>query len=74
VLRYREPTVRRPFRAPLVPLVPVLGIVFSMGTLMGIPTESWMPMAVWFAIGLAVYGVMRVRRTENRREVIVRVE
>lgn len=74
VLRYREPTVRRPFRAPLVPLVPVLGIVFSMGTLMGIPTESWMPMVVWFAIGLVVYGVMRMRRTENRREVIVRVE
>ena len=74
VLRYREPTARRPFRAPLVPLVPGLGIVFSMGTLMGIPTESWTPMAVWFAIGLVVYGVMRVRRTENRREVIVRVE
>jgi APA family basic amino acid/polyamine antiporter len=74
VLRYREPTVRRPFRAPLVPLVPVLGIVFSLGTLLGIPAESWTPMAVWFAIGLVVYGALRMRRTENRREVIVRVE
>ena len=51
-----------------------LGIVFSVGTLMGIPTESWTPVVVWFAIGLVVYGAMRVRRTENRREVIVRVE
>ena len=29
VLRFRHPNVRRPFRAPLVPLVPILGILFS---------------------------------------------
>jgi APA family basic amino acid/polyamine antiporter len=74
VLRYREPNVRRAFRAPLVPLVPILGIGFSVGTLTGIPVESWTRMAVWFAVGLVVYAGMRARRQENRREVIVRVE
>jgi APA family basic amino acid/polyamine antiporter len=55
VLRYRQPNLERPFRTPLVPLVPILGII-SCGALMGsLPSDTWIRLIVWMALGLLIY-------------------
>src|SRR5438094_2017530 len=42
VLRYRSPNLARPFRTPLVPLVPILGIISCVGLMLGLPKDTWL--------------------------------
>lgn len=55
VLRVRQPHLHRPFRNPLSPLFPILGML-SCGALMGfLPGITWLRFIIWLAIGLIVY-------------------
>lgn len=55
VLRYTRPEVRRPFKCPAVPLVPVLGIITCLAQMLGLPRDTWLRLIVWMAIGLVIY-------------------
>ena len=55
VLRRNRPELHRPFRTPLVPLVPILGIVVCVGMMAFLPIDTWIRLAVWMAIGIAIY-------------------
>jgi APA family basic amino acid/polyamine antiporter len=55
VLRRIHPAADRPFRAPLVPLVPVLGIAVCLLLMFSLPAENWLRLVVWLVIGLAIY-------------------
>ncbi|MEV0297344.1 amino acid permease [Nocardia sp. NPDC050710] len=75
VLRRLEPTRERPFRTPLVPLVPILalaGCALMAFTLDGL---TWVRFAVWVAIGVAVYlGYGRRHSVFEATRVAVSVE
>ena len=67
VMRRAHPEADRPFRAPLVPLVPVLGIASCLLLMFSLPSENWIRLVVWLVIGLGIYfgygrhhSVMRV--------------
>ena len=55
VLRVRRPDLHRPFKTPLVPLVPILGILISLGLMAGLPGEAWVRLLVWLIIGMVIY-------------------
>jgi len=55
VLHYREPLRPRPFKTPLVPLVPLLGIGFCLYLMLGLPALAWIRFAVWLVVGLSIY-------------------
>jgi APA family basic amino acid/polyamine antiporter len=55
ILRRTRPDVRRSFRTPLVPLVPLVGIGFSVWLLSKLPLVAWARFAIWMALGLALY-------------------
>lgn len=55
ILRVRSPEIPRAFKTPLVPLVPLLGIVSCFGLMAGLPKDTWIRLLVWLAIGLIVY-------------------
>jgi APA family basic amino acid/polyamine antiporter len=55
VLRYTEPDRPRPFRTPLVPIVPGLGILACFYLMYGLPVDTWARLIIWMAIGLAIY-------------------
>ncbi|HWH50974.1 MAG TPA: amino acid permease [Gemmatimonadaceae bacterium] len=55
VLRYQRPNIPRPFRTPLVPLVPILGIVICAYMMYSLPGDTWLRLIVWMAIGLIIY-------------------
>ena len=55
VLRRTDPGRERRFRAPLSPLVPVLGIVVCVAMMLSLGWENWLRLGVWMAIGLLIY-------------------
>lgn len=55
VLRKSLPNAIRPFRTPWVPFVPVMGILVCMYLMYSLPTESWIRLFIWMAIGVALY-------------------
>ena len=55
VLRVRSPDMPRPFKTPLVPLVPILGILICGYLMYGLPGDTWLRLLVWMAIGLVIY-------------------
>jgi len=55
VLRYKSPNIARPFRTPLVPLVPILGILICGYMMSSLPGATWERLIVWMVIGLGIY-------------------
>ncbi|WP_433602616.1 amino acid permease [Nocardia sp. CA-135953] len=55
VLRRTRPDEPRAFKLPLMPVVPLVGIGFSIYLIWSLPWETWLRFAVWLVIGLAVY-------------------
>jgi len=55
VLRYQRPNIPRPFRTPMVPVVPILGILICGYMMYGLPNDTWIRLVVWMAIGLIIY-------------------
>jgi APA family basic amino acid/polyamine antiporter len=55
IMRRRHPEVERPFRVPFVPLVPILGIASCILLMFSLPSENWLRLFVWLAIGLMIY-------------------
>jgi APA family basic amino acid/polyamine antiporter len=54
-LRVKEPNRPRPFRTPMVPLVPILGILVCGYMMYELPGDTWARLIIWLAIGLAIY-------------------
>ncbi len=72
VMRYRSPNLHRPFRTPLVPLVPILAILICGYMMSGLPADTWLRLLIWLAIGQVIYFLYgrhnsRVARSENTR-------
>jgi len=54
-LRYTEPDLPSNFRCPLVPFIPINGILFCLYLMVGLPWETWLRLLVWLAIGVLIY-------------------
>jgi len=67
VLRRTQPDIPRPFRTPLVPLVPLLGILICGYMMYGLPTDTWLRLAIWMALGLAIYFAYGRRHSKLNR-------
>jgi APA family basic amino acid/polyamine antiporter len=55
VLRYRSPDLKRPFKTPFVPLVPILGMGTCGFMMAFLPLTTWLRLGLWMAIGLCIY-------------------
>jgi basic amino acid/polyamine antiporter, APA family len=55
VLRRTKPGVRRVFRTPFVPFVPLAGIGFSVWLLSKLPAAAWLLFILWMGLGLLIY-------------------
>ncbi|ALO97860.1 amino acid permease [Streptomyces olivaceoviridis] len=63
VLRYRQPELPRTFRTPGMPVVPALGVVFSIWLITFLQWQTWVRFAVWFVIGCGIYFGYSYRRS-----------
>jgi APA family basic amino acid/polyamine antiporter len=55
VLRRRSPELPRPFRAPMMPLTAILGILISLAMMLGLPGDTWLRLVIWLVVGLVIY-------------------
>jgi APA family basic amino acid/polyamine antiporter len=55
ILRVRDPNAPRQFRTPLMPVVPILGILANLLMIFGLGWTNWLRLAVWLVIGLVIY-------------------
>ncbi len=64
IMRRTHPDAERPFRAPLGPVVPVLGILTCLLLMLALPAENWLRLAVWLLAGFAIYFGYGKKRSE----------
>jgi len=55
VLRHTDPDLPRPFRTPLVPVVPILGILACGYMMIRLPIDTWARLIIWMLLGFAIY-------------------
>lgn len=55
VMRKTHPELPRPFRTPLVPLVPIMGVLVCALMMFGLGIDNWLRLFVWLAIGQVIY-------------------
>ena len=55
IMRKTNPGAERPFRCPLVPVVPILGILFCLVLMLSLPAGNWIRLIVWLGLGLIIY-------------------
>jgi APA family basic amino acid/polyamine antiporter len=55
VLRVRRPELSRPFKTPMVPLVPILGMVVALYLMASLPARTWYRLIGWLIIGMFIY-------------------
>jgi basic amino acid/polyamine antiporter, APA family len=63
ILRRTQPNLRRAFRVPLVPLIPILSMIGSLFLIVNLPLITIGRFIVWLAIGLVVYFAYSQRRS-----------
>jgi len=56
ILRYQRPDIKRAFKCPLVPVVPVLSIIFSLALIAQLKVHIIQIFAIWVVLGLIVFS------------------
>lgn len=68
VLRYKQPDLPRTFKTPGMPVVPIIGVVFSIWLITFLTPETWLRFAVWFLIGLVIYFAYSKRNSVMEKQ------
>lgn len=68
VLRVKNPTAIRPFKTPLVPLVPILGMVVCSGMIFSLGQDTLISALVWMVAGLFIYFLYSKKNSILRKE------
>jgi APA family basic amino acid/polyamine antiporter len=55
VMRVKNPDLPRQFKTPLVPLVPILGIIVCGAMIFGLGWPNWVRLGIWMVIGTVIY-------------------
>lgn len=67
IMRRRRPDAVRPFRAPLYPATPVLGILFCLLLMFSLPVENWYRLFAWLGIGFVIFFTYSRRHSKLHR-------
>jgi basic amino acid/polyamine antiporter, APA family len=55
VLRRTRPDMKRPFRVPLSPVIPIVSALACLYLMLNLSVATWIRFAVWLVIGMVVY-------------------
>ena len=68
VLRVKNPGAVRPFKTPLVPLVPILGMVVCSAMIFSLGYDTLISAMVWMVVGLFIYFLYSKKNSILRKE------
>jgi APA family basic amino acid/polyamine antiporter len=66
VLRYKQPNLPRPFRAPWSPFTPLAGVACCLYLMVGLPPDTWIRLFVWLVIGYTIYFSYSIKHSKLR--------
>ena len=66
ILRKTNPEAPRKFKTPLVPLVPILGIIVCGAMVYGLGWPNWSRLLVWMLIGFIIYFTYSIKHSKLR--------
>jgi APA family basic amino acid/polyamine antiporter len=66
VLRKTDPDMPRAFKTPLVPIVPILGIIVCGAMIVGLGWTNWLRLGGWLVIGVIIYFVYSKNHSKLR--------
>jgi APA family basic amino acid/polyamine antiporter len=74
ILRRTRADLERGFRAPGVPVVPILSIIACLWLMVNLTTLTWIRFLVWMAVGVVIYFAYGYRRSAvaNREAISAR--
>jgi APA family basic amino acid/polyamine antiporter len=67
IMRRTNPKAERPFRAPLYPFVPILGMLACLMLMFSLPVENWYRLIVWMVLGFVIYFSYGYSHSELRK-------
>jgi basic amino acid/polyamine antiporter, APA family len=68
VMRVKNPEAIRPFKTPLVPIVPLLGMLICLGMIFALPGETLLSAGAWMVGGLFIYFLYSKKNSKLRNE------
>jgi len=63
LLRYQQPNIERPYKAPWIWFVAPMGVLFNVFLMTQVRTETWYAFLIWSSIGIAVYFLYSQRKS-----------
>lgn len=63
VVRRTMPDAPRGFRTPLVPWIPMAGIMCCVGMMLFLPADTWIRLVIWMLLGIDVYCNYGVKKS-----------
>ena len=64
IMRVKNPDVPRQFKTPLVPLVPILGILVCGAMIFGLGWPNWVRLGIWMVIGIVIYFAYGIKNSK----------
>jgi APA family basic amino acid/polyamine antiporter len=68
LLRYSHPHMKRPFKVPFVPWIPIAGITACLFQMSFLPMITWIQLVSWLAVGLVIYFAYSIHHSKIRKE------
>ncbi|MFH0867560.1 MAG: amino acid permease [Bacteroidota bacterium] len=68
IMRRVHPEIPRQFKTPLVPLIPILGIIVCGAMVYGLGWANWLRLGVWMLMGFVIYFAYSYRKSKLRNE------
>ncbi|MGE5341980.1 MAG: amino acid permease [Candidatus Omnitrophota bacterium] len=69
IMRKTHPDAERPFKTPLYPFVPIMGILLCLLLMFSLPPANWLRLFGWLAIGMLIYFFYSRKHSHIRTEV-----
>lgn len=66
ILRYTQPALHRPFKTPLFPYIPSLGVLTCLLQICFLPLVTWLQFLGWTFLGLIFYFTYSMKRSKVR--------
>jgi APA family basic amino acid/polyamine antiporter len=68
ILRWKHPHVPRPFKVPFAGAVSLAGTVSCLWVMSGLPSDTWIRLIVWLAIGLVIYFTYGIKHSHLQQK------
>jgi APA family basic amino acid/polyamine antiporter len=68
VFRWTHPSIARPFKLPLNPVIPILGIISCLYLMINLPAITWWRFLIWTLLGLFIYFTYGMKNSALGRQ------